>query len=271
MNKRELTMLQALPLDIKIAKSRLRLEEFVRHMGGEDKVYISFSGGKDSTVLLHFVRTYFPNIEAVFSDTGLEFPELRVFANSFENLTVVRPKENFKQVIEKYGYPIVSKKTSRMLHDVMNPTEKNAKTRKLYLGDFTLDKDGNYTDKKNGSFRIANKWRYLIDAPFKISNKCCDKLKKEPIKSYEKISGKKPIIGTMAAESKMREASYMVSGCNIFTEGSEKCSPFGFWTEQDIFQYIIDFNLEYASVYGDIVKDENGLWTTTGELRTGWI
>ena len=270
MNKNELTMLQALPLDIKIAKSRLRLEEFIRHMGGEDKVYISFSGGKDSTVLLHFVRTYFPNVEAVFSDTGLEFPELRQFANTFDNLTVVRPKENFKQVIEEYGYPMISKKTSRMIRDCQNPTEKNAKSRKLYLSDFTLDADGNYTDKKNGSFKIAKKWRYLIDAPFKISNKCCDKLKKEPLKTYEKLSKKKPIIGTMANESKMREQAYMQVGCNNFREGSENCCPFGFWTEQDIYNYILKFNLEIAPVYGEIVE-ENGMLTTTKEKRTGCV
>lgn len=271
MNKNELTMLQSLPLDIKIAKSKLRIEEFVRHMGGEDKVYISFSGGKDSTVLLHLVRSIYPSIEAVFSDTGLEFPEIREFAKSFDNVTVVRPKENFRQVVEKYGYPIVSKKTSRMISDCQNPTEKNAKSRKLYLSDYRLDEEGNITDKKNGSFKIANKWRYLIDAPFKISNKCCDKLKKEPLKSYEKISGKKPIIGTMANESKMREATYLNVGCNNFREGAETCSPFGFWTEQDIFRYAIINNIDFCSVYGKMYFDDNDKIHLSGEQRTGCV
>lgn len=270
MDKRELTMLQALPLDIKIAKSKLRIEEFVRHLG-EDKVYISFSGGKDSTVLLHLVRSMYSNIEGVFSNTGLEFPELVDFVKTKENITIVRPEKSFKQVLEGEGYPVVSKKTARMIHDCQNPTSNNAKSRKLYLSDFTLDENGNYTDKKNGSFKIAEKHRYLIDAPFKISHKCCDYLKKEPIKKYEKICDKRPIIGTMANESKMRESVYLSNGCNSFKEGKESCTPLGFWTEQDVLEYIILYNLEYASVYGDIKRDNEGKLYTSGEARTGCI
>ena len=190
MDKKELTMLQALPLDIKIAKSKLRIEEFVRTLGGTDKVYISFSGGKDSTVLLDLVRSVYPDIEGVFSNTGLEFPELVEFVKTKENITMVRPKKSFKQVIEQEGYPIISKKTSRMLKDLQNPTKKNIRIRSLYFSKYALDKEGNPTDVINNSFRLAEKWKYLIDAPFKISNRCCDVLKKNPIKDYEKISGK---------------------------------------------------------------------------------
>ena len=271
MDKKELTMLQALPLDIKIAKSKLRIEEFVRTLGGTEKVYISFSGGKDSTVLLDLVRSVYPDIEGVFSNTGLEFPELVEFVKTKENITMVRPKKSFKQVIEQEGYPIISKKTSRMLKDLQNPTEKNIRIRSLYFSKYALDKEGNPTNVVNNSFRLAEKWKYLIDAPFKISNRCCDILKKNPIKDYEKISGKKPIIGTMANESKMRESAYMKTGCNSFTEGQEKCNPLGFWTEQDILEYIIKFNLSYAPVYGDIIRDSEGKLTTTGEKRTGCI
>lgn len=271
MNKQELQMLQALPLDLKIAKSKLRIEEFVRWFGS-DKVYISFSGGKDSTVLLHLVRSLYPDIPAVFSNTGLEFPELVKFAKSKENVIEVRPEKTFRQVLQEHGYPVISKKTSRMLHDVMNPTEKNKRSRKLYLSDYTLDKEGNYTDKKNGSFKIAQKHRYLINAPFKISNKCCDELKKKPIKKWQKENkDMHPIIGIMANESKMREATYLKSGCNSFDEKTGSCTPLGFWTEQDILQYIVKYKLEYATVYGEIKQDNEGKYYTTGEKRTGCI
>ena len=326
MDKIELAMLQALPLDLKIAKSKLRIEEFIRYMGKEN-VYISFSGGKDSTVLLHLVRSLYPDIPAVFSNTGLEFPEVVEFAQresveidaeevegiDFEklaeennctvekikklnkcesieeieviegkikvyiprkNLVTVRPEKSFKQVIEQEGYPVISKKTSRMIHDLQNPTEKNEVTRRLYLSDYAL-KNGEVTDIKNNSFKLANKHRYLIDAPFKISNKCCDYLKKNPLKKYEKKSGKRPIIGTMASESKMREAVYLKSGCNVFDEKKGSCTPMGFWTEQDVLAYIKMFNLDYASVYGDIVEETdligNVTLATTGEKRTGCI
>lgn len=271
MTRDELIMMQSLPLKIKVEKSKLRIEEFVRAMGGSDKVYISFSGGKDSTVLLDIVRSIYPDVTAVFSNTGLEFPELVNFANSIDNVIMVRPKKSFKQVIEQEGYPVVSKKTSRMLKDLQNPTEKNLKIRTLYMSKYTLDENSNPTDKPNNSFRLADKWKYLIDAPFKISNRCCDILKKNPLKEYEKISNKKPIIGTMAHESKQREQSYLQTGCNIFTQGKEKCNPLGFWTEQDILEYIVTHKLQYASVYGDIIKDKNNKWITTGEKRTGCI
>ncbi len=271
MNIKELQMLQALPLEVKIMKSRQRIIEFVDYMGGEDKVYISFSGGKDSTVLLDLVRKEFPDIVAVYSNTGLEFPEINNFVKTKENVIMVRPENSFKQVIEKFGYPIVSKKTARMISDCQNPTDKNAKSRKLYLSDYTLDENGNYTSKKNNSFKIAKKWRYLIDAPFKVSHKCCDELKKKPLRAWERENKKKPIIGTMANESKMREATYLQTGCNSFKEGHENCTPLGFWTEQDIFEYILTYKLSYAKVYGDIIIDENGKYTTTGEKRTGCV
>lgn len=269
MTKNELVMLQSLPLDVKIMKTKQRIREFVDRFGNEG-VYISFSGGKDSTVLLDIVRSMYPNIEAVFSNTGLEFPEIVKFAMSFDNVTMVRPKRSFKDVIENEGYPIVSKKTSRMIKDLQNPTSKNAKSRKLYTSKYTLDADGNQTDKPNNSFRVADKWMYLVDAPFKVSNKCCDILKKNPLHDYEKEHDKVAIIGTMAGESKQRESAYIQTGCNIFRGNQSKCMPFGFWTEQDILQYIIAFNLPIASVYGDIVEVDGKL-TTTGEKRTGCV
>ena len=116
MNNQELIMLQALPLDLKVAKTKLRIREWIDYYG-EENVYVSFSGGKDSTVLLDLVRSEYPNIEAVFVDTGLEYPELKEFVNSFDNVTIIRPKMSFKQVIEKYGYPIISKEQSRYLYE----------------------------------------------------------------------------------------------------------------------------------------------------------
>lgn len=109
MNYEELKMLQSYPLELKIAKSKQRIIEFVSQLG-IDNVYVSFSGGKDSTVLLHLVRSIYPEVEGVFSNTGLEFPELVQFAKSKENITEVRPAKSFRQVIFEEGYPIISKK-----------------------------------------------------------------------------------------------------------------------------------------------------------------
>lgn len=107
----ELRQKQALPLDIKIKMSKARIRAWIDEYG-EDGVYVSFSGGKDSTVLLDLVRQDYPNVKAVFIDTGLEYPEIKDFVKTFDNVDIVRPKMSFRQVIEKYGYPFISKEVS---------------------------------------------------------------------------------------------------------------------------------------------------------------
>lgn len=107
----DLYQMQSLPLDAKIRMTERRIIEWVEKYGLEN-VYISFSGGKDSTVLLHIARRLYPGIKAVFVDTGLEYPEIRLFVKQFNNVDWLRPKTTFKQVIEKYGYPFISKEVS---------------------------------------------------------------------------------------------------------------------------------------------------------------
>ena len=111
----ELQMLQALPLQVKVEKTKQRIREWVDRYG-EDGVYISFSGGKDSTVLLHIAREMYPNMKAVFVDTGLEYPEIREFVKTFDNVDWVKPKMNFRQVLERYGYPFISKEVSECVY-----------------------------------------------------------------------------------------------------------------------------------------------------------
>lgn len=102
---------QSLPLSAKIRMTEYRICEWVDHYG-EDGAYVSFSGGKDSTVLLHLARKLYPNLRAVYVDTGLEYPEVRQFVRQHENVEILKPRMNFRQVIEKYGYPFISKEVA---------------------------------------------------------------------------------------------------------------------------------------------------------------
>ena len=111
----DLQQLQGLPLNLKIRMTKERIRQWINEFG-EDGVFVSFSGGKDSTVLLHLVREDYPNVKAVFVDTGLEYPEIRQFVKTFDNVEWVKPKMTFKNVIEKYGYPFISKEVSEKVY-----------------------------------------------------------------------------------------------------------------------------------------------------------
>lgn len=108
-NAGDLAQMQSLPLKAKIQMTKRRIIDWYEYWDGQ--VYVSFSGGKDSTVLVDLVRNAcgLKDVPLVFVDTGLEYPEIREFVKSFDNVTWLKPKMNFKQVIEKYGYPFISK------------------------------------------------------------------------------------------------------------------------------------------------------------------
>lgn len=106
--------LQALPLYRKIGISVARIIEWYQYWNG--KVYVAFSGGKDSTVLLHLVRSIFPDVPAVFSNTGLEYPDIQKFVRSIPNVATVYPKVGFREVITRYGYPLIGKEISEAIY-----------------------------------------------------------------------------------------------------------------------------------------------------------
>ena len=261
MLRSELKLLQNYPLDLKIEKTKLRIREWYEHYNGE--VYISFSGGKDSTVLLDIVRNMYPDVEAVFSNTGLEFPEIVKFVKTFDNVTIIKPEKTFKRVIEEKGYPVISKSVSNCVRLARKNIEEGKDTLRVRQ----------IKGLEKGSKFNKSKWQFLLDAPFKISDECCNELKKKPMKKYEKESGKKPFIATMAEEGQQREAAYLKTGCNAFNNG--RSQPMGFWTEQDVLQYIFENKLKICSVYGDVVKESdmlgNKYYRTTGEKRSGCI
>lgn len=280
----ELKQMQSLPLQAKIQMTRRRIMEWVYEFG-EDGVYVSFSGGKDSTVLLDIVRKDYPNIEAVFVNTGLEYPSVRQFALSKENVTELRPTMNFRDVIIKYGYPIISKEVSQTVCEAQASIRSGSGKytyRLKKLDGVSTDKEGNLS-----SYNIPQ-WKFLLDAPFNISHKCCDVIKKNPSKRYEKSNKKTAIIATMADESRLRKEKWLRNGCNAWKLKRPQSNPMSFWTEQDILTYIHTYNLAIAEAYGQIVVKNDGIngqvniydyledyrdcqYETTGCKRTGCI
>ena len=129
---KDLYELQALPLYLKVRLTKQRIREWISHYG-EDGVYVSFSGGKDSTVLLHLVREEFPDVPAVFVDTGLEYPEIREFVKTFDNVEWLKPKKNFRQVIQDYGYPFISKEVAQTVYEVKRRIIRGGRERHIAL------------------------------------------------------------------------------------------------------------------------------------------
>lgn len=246
------------PLWMKIEITKNRIMKWVDYYG-ENNVYVAFSGGKDSTVLVHLVRSMYPNTKIAFSNTGLEFLEIVIFVKTFDNLIIVYPDTTFKKVITEKGYPIVSKSVANCVRLARKNIAEGKDT--LRVRQIRGLEKGSKFNKKN--------WEFLLDAPFKISEECCNELKKKPMKKFEKENGMAAIVGTMADEGRQRQEAYLKTGCNAFNSG--KSQPLSFWTEQDILEYIVTYKLDICSVYGEILQDDKGQYYTTGEKRTGCL
>jgi len=258
----ELQRRQALPLSEKITMSLARIKDWYEAWGGQ--VSVSFSGGKDSSVLLWLVRQAYPDVPAVFCHTGLEYPEILRRVKTTPNHIVLHPRIPFGQVIRDYGWPIASKKIARGVNILRNPTERNKNVWRLY------DRGINRYGKEVHGFRVPNQWRFLVGAPFKVSDHCCQVMKKGPAATYDRETGRKPFVGTLAADSKARQRTYLQTGCNAYDQQHPRSAPLSFWTEQDVLQCIQENAIPIPSVYGRIVEVDGRL-VTTGVRRTGCV
>ena len=283
----DLAQMQSLPLEAKIIMTKERIRQWHEYWDG--MVYVSFSGGKDSTVLKHLVDSMYDDVPALFVNTGLEYPEIQKFVKDIKSgkwdcfnpdVEIVRPKYRFDEVVKEYGYPVASKEISRKIYYAKKGSEWAKKF---------VDGTAEYNNKQS-RYVVSKRFLPLMEAEFDVSPLCCDVMKKNPSKAYGKQTGRKPIIGTMADESEIRRQAWIRTGCNAFKTKKPQSKPLSFWTEQDILQYIKKYNVPYCSVYGEIIATdkteqakgqmttfdllddyEGTLLTTTGCDRTGCI
>lgn len=243
------------------------MDAFYHKYNGE--VYIAFSGGKDSTVMVHLADKWcklmgYNPIQLVFNNTTNEFSEILDFVRKYgDRVTWLRPKMTFAQSLQKNGFPLVSKEQAQRISEAKNTNSE--KLRDIRMNG--VMRKAKTTGKEYKSGAISEKWKYLVFEDIEVTSKCCDILKKAPVKKFEKETGLRPIIGTTIEESVLRKQQYIKSGgCNDFNGNRPKSRPLSIFTEQDIWNIIERDSIEICPVYYD--QEINGE-IVDGEKRTG--
>lgn len=251
--------LRSLPLQCKIVKSIRMMEIYFRKFDGD--VYIA-TGGLDSTIV------------SVLADMSIELKDIeRACVASVEppgNIKFNRDRGDTllvshidkKDLITEWGYPLISKEVAMAISRYTRTKFEWVKEKRLngYIG-------------RNGKTvtqgMIPKRYQVFIYAPFEFTEKCCLKTKKGPMHEFEKQTGKKPITGERAEESRNRKIQYLKHGCITITDSIIKCTPLGFWTDEDKIEFIKMFNLDFSPEYGKLYKCFDGTYSFTGDKRTG--
>ena len=231
-NYAELDRLRALSLDEKIEWSKTVI---VRALAALKMPSLSFSAGKDSTVLLHLVRQFAPNIITIWGNTTIEFPECIQFAKTLKkewnlNFYEARPERSFWWIVENYGWPLMGK-----TFGVGGVAHKES--REQFFDD--LAERGELTGD------------YAIQAEVPISSACCTFLKERPSEKLQKALGVDGVfLGILASESRQRMFNFLQHGeWYKPKDGIWRCHPLAIWTDDDIWAYIRRFDVPYAALY----------------------
>ncbi|MBF0148308.1 MAG: phosphoadenosine phosphosulfate reductase family protein [Magnetococcales bacterium] len=234
-------------VEAKVILAKVKIMEWIKYWKGQ--VYVSYSGGMDSTVLLDIARQVEPGIPGVFCDSGQEYPEIREFVRETENIEWIRPEKNFRSVLIECGLPLVSKRVSKQVRILQEKKPGTEATQILYTTG--TNSDGEYSRRS----RIPHRWRFLVDSDIRVSEKCCEHLKKDPFRAYERRTGRMPMIGIRKDEG--GERSLQRVECNTFSPRYGRSAPLLHWTNEDIWNYVHETGLKYCCLYD------------RGEHRTG--
>lgn len=231
---------QAWTLPQKIDHSLGVIEQFHNHFDGA--VYVSFSGGKDSVAMLSLVEMLYPKVKCMFVMTGCESPSVCRFIRQMQrdghDIDITRPRKTLRQVFAEYGFPLVSKQVSHMVQCVRrNPYCQSS--RKVL--------------RRDNPYGIPERWMFLLNEPYEVSDRCCHWLKHLPAYDYGEQTGRHPYIGLLAAESYQRTLGYIKQGgCNYFEQTGKnhpRSFPLAIWTDDDVWAYIKDRHLALPDIY----------------------
>ncbi|MBQ7179784.1 MAG: phosphoadenosine phosphosulfate reductase family protein [Bacteroidaceae bacterium] len=207
----------------------------------EGRVYVSFSGGKDSVAMLSLVEMVLPKVKCMFIMTGCESPSVCRFIREqqqYHDIDIVRPEKTLRQVFAEYGFPLVSKRTAHDIESVRRNPYCESSRKKLWRGN---------------RYGIPERWMYLLNEPYQVSARCCFWLKHQPAHEYTKRTGLYPYLGLLASESRQRTLGYVQQGgCNVFEVSGKnhpRSLPLAIWTDDDVWAYIKDRHLKLPDIY----------------------
>ncbi|MCI6140943.1 MAG: hypothetical protein SPC27_06330 [Bacteroides uniformis] len=275
--KAHMVSMQALPYEVKIKRAELRAREYIEKLDDmELNAHVSV-GGLDSIVLLLFLRHIGIDVPAI-SVSALEDKSIQRIHRELGVISIPPGKPKV-QILQEYGFPVISKKIAGRIDTLQRPTEKNKTVRHAIITG-ECGAQGHYA--KNSRMKLPQKWLELFAgyenetenvnykiAPFKVSNKCCLYMKEQPCDRWAKEHKSRPYLGLMASEGGHREEALTEHGCNYFGKGVIRSAPFAPFLRQDLLQLALDLKAPVPEIYGTIERRPDGTLYTTGAQRTG--
>lgn len=280
---------QKYPYTIKVEYAKRKAYEFVEECQKRSLAYHISVGGLDSITLLVFLRSIGIDCPAVsvslLEDMSIQkiHRELGVIG-LLPVVKYIDEKGNKRrwtkpEIIQEFGFPVISKEVAAKIELLQNPTEKNKTVRHAIITGETGEYGGWQTDSK---MRLKQKWldkfggwdeegaKCGYEKPdFMVSSKCCYYLKEKPADDWAREHNSVPFLGLMASEGGRREKSLKMHGCNYFGKSTIRSCPFAIFDRQDILQLALDLNVPIPSIYGTIERKIDGTLYTTKAQRTG--
>lgn len=275
--KAQMTAMQALPYEVKVRRAELRAREYIEkldEMGLNAHVSV---GGLDSIVLLLFLRKIGIDVPAI-SVSALEDRSIQKIHKDLGVISIMPGKPKV-QILQEYGFTVISKRIAGRIDTLQHPTEKNKTVRHAIITG-ECGAQGHYA--KNSRMKLPQKWLELFAgyendnegvnyqiAPFLVSNKCCLYMKEQPCEKWAKRHSSRPFLGLMASEGGQREEALVEHGCNYFGKTTIRSAPFAPFLRQDLLQLALDLKAPVPEIYGEIAMKPDGTLYTTGAQRTG--
>lgn len=275
---------QKQPYEWKKKYAEIRAKEFIKECDKRELNCHVSVGGLDSITLYLFLKSIGINIPGV----SVSYLEDKSIQEVHKQLGIIRIKSakkadgsfwNKTQILQEFGFPVLSKEIASKIEHLQAPTEKNKTVRHAIITGET----GAYGGWRKGSkMKLAQKWLELFAgyenenedvhyqiAPFKVSSKCCYYLKEKSSADWAKEHNSVPFLGLMASEGGRREKSLMINGCNYFGKSTIRSAPFAIFNRQDILQLALELEVPIPTIYGEIKRKVDGTLYTTKAQRTG--